>query len=102
MSRRKRPKAKQYARWVCVISRKQARSMGPVSISYRCRDASHAHYKREQVDELVTAGEMEWVGDHCRVATFSEHKIWAKTPSGPVHTMQLVEPAEVYGRRKRQ
>ena len=101
MSRRKRPKAKHFARWVCIVSRAVAKEMRPPTIAYRCRSLAHNHLKREQVDELIRRKDMEWVGDHCVVACYAEHKIWAKTPSGPVHTMQLVEPAEVYARRKR-
>jgi hypothetical protein len=73
------------------------------TIAYRCPDpAGHQHFKAFYVDEQAAAGDMEFVGDHCRVACYAEHKIWAKTPSGPVTTMQLVEPAEVYARKKRQ
>lgn len=101
MSRRRRPKAKHYARWVCIVSRVVAKEMRSPTIAYRCHSLAHTHLKREEVDHLVRCGDMQWVGDHCRVATYAEHKIWAKTPSEEVSTMQLVEPAEVYARRKR-
>lgn len=77
--------------------------MHPPTIAYKCPDpGGHIHFKREYVDSQAERGDMEWVGDHYRVACWSEHRIWAKTPSGPVTTMQLVEPAEVYARKKRQ
>lgn len=71
------------------------------TIAYRCHSLAHNHLRREQVDALVRASEMRWVGLHFLVATYSEHKVWAKTPSGPVTVMQLVEPADVLARRKR-
>jgi hypothetical protein len=83
------------------VSRVQSREMRLPTCGYRCRSLAHTHLKREQVDALIAVGEMEWVGRYCVVACYTEHKVWAKTKSGPVDTMQLVEPEVVLARRKR-
>lgn len=87
------------------MSRRAARDIelaGGVKISYgECKSQAHQHIDREEVDRQVAAGEMEYVTGHYRVATYTEHKIWAKTQSGPVTVMQLVPPQDVAARRKR-
>lgn len=97
--RRSKPKESSYA---CVMSPRQARSIRhAVTIGHKCTSKRHPHFERADVDRYVEAGDMEWFGIHKRIAVWIEHKIWAKTVSGPVTTMQLVEPAVVYARRKR-
>jgi hypothetical protein len=74
---------------------------GGVGIAYRCDYIlDHTHLLWREVDALITKGELEWVGLHQKIAMYTEDKVWAKEHSGPVHTMQLVPPAKVAGRRK--
>lgn len=88
---------------VCVMSLKQATAIQHrIGLSYRCRRAkNHMHVTQAEARAMVLTGDVEWHGSHKRVLAWVEHRIWAKTVSGPVSTMQLVEPAEVYARRRR-
>lgn len=54
--------------------------LGPVPIDYYCQDASHTHFRRTRVDRMVLSGALRWHGKHCRVAYWTEHRSWAKTP----------------------
>jgi hypothetical protein len=98
-------KTKLKARYaVCVMSLKQAVAIQHrIGLSYRCRKSkSHMHVTQAEAKELVLKGDAEWHGSHHRVLAWVKHRIWAKTQCdrfGP--TMQLVEPAEVYARRRR-
>jgi hypothetical protein len=99
---RAKAKKKKLLNRVCVMSPKQASQLRHAfTLGHRCSSRAHAHYPRGAVDALVLAGEVQWFGTGKRVVVWAEHKIWAKTRSGPVTTMQLLEPAEVYGRRRR-
>ena len=106
MSRKHRPKARPWGNvYCCVMTLQQARQYervyGPITMAYRCNHSrQHIHLRRSEVAEGVLALDLEWFGIHHRVATWAEHKIWAKTQSGPVHVMQLVEPGEVAARGK--
>lgn len=89
---------------VCVMSLKQATAIQHrIGLSYRCRKAkNHMHVTQAEARAMVLTGDVEWHGSHKRVLAWVEHRIWAKTQCarfGP--TMQLVEPAEVYARRRR-
>ena len=97
---------------VCVMSQQQAKAVRhAVTIGHKCCSKRHPHFRRELVNAMEAAGDIEWFNPLGRnpIAVWVEHKIWAKTISedrqkgkrGKVATMQLVEPADVYARRKR-
>lgn len=75
---------------VCVMSDAESKRFHEVSIGHRCTSTAHRHYTRKHVDILVERGELVWVGDHCKIAAWAQHRTWQKAPSGPVHTMQLL------------
>lgn len=90
---------------VCVMSRKRAQSIAhKIVIEYSCtKPVGHGHIPRQTADALVAQGDAEWYGAHNRVIVWVKHKIWAKTYcAGFGPTMQLIEEAEVYARKRRQ
>jgi hypothetical protein len=100
----KRPKKKTDPRNVCVVDRLRARKMeeqGLLDLSYRCVSRLHQHLRSAEAKRRVKAGELEWVGLHRKVTTYPEEKVWAKTPSEDVTTMQLLPKHQVLARRRR-
>jgi hypothetical protein len=41
-----------------------------VSIGHRCTSTEHSHYTRKHVDYLEARGEVEWVGEHHKIAAW--------------------------------
>ena len=59
--------------------------------AYKCYGGPHIHLTRSQVDRLVHAGQMAWVGNGKRMAAFVSGRTWAKKLSANgVATMQMV------------
>lgn len=75
---------------ICVMSFAQGQKFHDVSIGHRCTATSHRHLSRKHVDILVERGELQWRGDHCKIASWVHHRTWQAAPSGPVTVMQLL------------
>lgn len=99
-----RPKRKSDPRNVCVLDARTAKKLleqEALHIGFRCRSRLHRHIPAKEAKAMVRAGELVWVGEHHKVATYAEEKVWAKTRSGDVTTMQWLPLHKVLGRRRR-
>jgi hypothetical protein len=95
--------SRELPKWICIVPHTTAMHMGAVPIDYFCEDSSHAHFKRKRVELMVQRGDLRWHGKHCRVAYWTEHRTWQKTPChlvdqdaervGTVAVMQWVKGA---------
>jgi len=63
---------------VCILNEGDARSFKFAGIAHRCSSRRHHHFSRKEVDELVKAGELIWLGKHRRVAAFRSARSWVK------------------------
>lgn len=63
---------------ICILSEVDAQSFVYGGISHRCASRRHHHYSRAQVNELVKAGELIWLGKHKKIATFLNARSWIK------------------------
>ena len=82
--------AKPYERRnVCVLPASHGQDHWAVVT--RCTGGLHTHFTRAKVVAAVASGEMRWLDRFHNSATFTvvAAGTWQKTPSGPVHTMQM-------------
>jgi hypothetical protein len=87
---------------VCILNEDDAKSFTSWDIAHKCSSKRHHHYSKSQVDGLVKAGELVWLGKHKKAATFKNARSWVKTYNrnryGEVITcgMQLVRGGGVF------
>lgn len=78
-------------RSVCVLPKSLCMMVDSRKTVLPCAGKKHKHFTRRAVEGQIASGEMRWVDRHHNVATYVTSETWQKTPSGGVHTMQLVE-----------
>lgn len=61
---------------VCVMSPDESYRFQAVSIGHRCTSVTHSHYTRKHVDILFARGEVEWVGEHYKIASWIREQHW--------------------------
>lgn len=66
---------------VCILNERDAQMLVHAGIAYKCSSRRHRHYSKTVVDGMVRAGEMVWLGKHCKVATLRNPRSWKKTYS---------------------
>jgi hypothetical protein len=64
---------------VCILNEDEARSLNFEGIAHKCRSRRHRHFDKSQVEALVKAGELMWLGKHKRLAKFLSARSWVKT-----------------------
>src|ERR1700724_52538 len=79
-------------RRICVLSHHGAQQLENWNQNQPCfgPGCHHAHYTRDEVDAMVTAGDLRWVGGGENVAAWREPRELAARKSGGVMTMQWV------------
>lgn len=84
--------AKQRRR-ICVLSHVAALGLENWQISQPCFGPTcyHSHFTRDEVGEMVAAGDLRWVGNGQNVAAYRAPRFLAIRKSGPVACVQLVE-----------
>lgn len=85
-------KAKQRRR-ICVLSHHAALGLENWNISQPCFGPTcyHTHFTRDEVEQMVCAGDLRWVGNGQNVAAYQAPRFLAIRQSGPVTCVQLVE-----------
>ena len=64
---------------ICILNEDEVRSLGYRGIDHKCSSRRHHHYSKNEVEKLVKAGELMWLGKHKRMATFLNARSWVKT-----------------------
>ena len=64
---------------ICILNESDARKLTIGGIAHKCRSRRHHHYSRAEVDGLVKAGELIWLGQHKKIATYLNARSWIKT-----------------------
>jgi hypothetical protein len=64
---------------VCILNEEDARSFSCADIAHRCASRRHHHYTKKEVEALVKAGELVWLGKHRKAAAFRNARSWIKT-----------------------
>ena len=86
---------------ICVLLAEEARQLEHHGVEYQCNSGRHHHYSRRRADELVKAGQAQWVGRHKRRIKFVEAmalaKVYERNSAGETIycTMQLVRERAV-------
>lgn len=65
--------------YICILNEDEARSMTHGGMGHKCRSRRHRHYSKRDVEALVKAGDLVWLGRHKRVATYANARSWVKT-----------------------
>jgi hypothetical protein len=86
------PKAVQRRR-VCLLSSRDARWLTEYQIAQPCfgPGCCHAHHTRREIERLVAAGILVWVGAGQNVATWPDDYRWISRRSGGFSVLQLVD-----------
>lgn len=79
-------------RRICVLSHHGAQQLENWNQNQPCfgPGCHHAHYTRDEVEKMVSAGDLRWVGAGENVAAWREPRFLAIRQSGPVTTIQWV------------
>ena len=80
-------------RRICLLSARDARWLEEYAISQPCfgGGCGHSHHTRREVERMVKAGILRWVGAGMNVATYPEDYRWISRRSGGFAAMQLVD-----------
>ena len=94
------PKAVQRRR-VCLLSARDARWLEEYGVNQPCfgPGCTHAHHTRKEIERMVKAGTLRWVGDNSNVATYPEDRRWISRRSQGFATMQLVDVSRMPDRK---
>ncbi|MGA7885282.1 MAG: hypothetical protein WCA44_06020 [Acidobacteriaceae bacterium] len=88
-------------RRVCLLSARDARWLEEYAIPQPCSGpgCNHAHHTRKEIERMVKAGQLRWVGDSQNVASWPEDTRWISRRSQGFATMQLVDVGKLPDRK---
>ena len=94
-------KAAVQRRRVCLLSARDSRWLEEYGVAQPCfgPGCTHAHHTRKEIERMVKAGMLRWVGDSRNVATWPEDTRWISRRSQGYATMQLVDVGQLPDRK---
>jgi hypothetical protein len=86
------PRSIQHRR-ICLLSARDARWLEEYGTAQPCfgPGCNHAHHTRKEIERMVKAGILRWVGEGQNVATYPEDRRWISRRSAGFAAMQLVD-----------